>query len=300
MRLRGGFHNGSQIVRFHRGAEGNQLIQSALLEPGPLMIGRYGDVELKMIWSLISGEGPANVLDRLGHLHRSAGFFPPEVALLPAFLDVYEEAARELDCLAIWNFENGRWGMEERMFRDYSPGASLVSIRSLESWLFPDPWTSALQGKRVLVVHPFEKSIRQQYARRAHLFADERVLPEFATLQTIRAVQSVAGNPTSFETWFDALDAMSAEIECIDFDVALIGAGAYGMPLAAHVKRLGRKAVHMGGVTQILFGIIGRRWERPIPGGYPPLIRFMNHHWARPLPEEYPADFESVDRAAYW
>ena len=38
----------------------------------------------------------------------------------------------------------------------------------------------------------------------------------------------------------------------IDFEVALIGCGAYGLPLAAHVKRLGKKAVHLGGATQNL------------------------------------------------
>ena len=213
---------------------------------------------------------------------------------------MYEEAAREIDCLAIWNFEQGLWGAEERMFADYSPDASLVSIRSLESWLFSDPWTSALRGKRVLVVHPFEESIREQYAKRTLLFEDEQVLPQFETLLTLKAVQSVAGNTTRFETWFDALDSMCSDIKGMDFDVALIGAGAYGMPLAAHVKRLGKKAVHMGGVTQILFGIIGRRWEEPIPGGYPPLTRFFNDHWTRPLPQETPSGSGSVDRGAYW
>jgi hypothetical protein len=213
---------------------------------------------------------------------------------------VYEEAAREIDCLAIWNFEQGRWGMEEHMFRDYSPNAALVSIRSLESWLFPNPWTYSLRGKRVLVVHPFEESIRRQYQKRTSLFEDERVLPQFETLLTQKAIQSVAGNPTRYGTWFEALDAMRSDIKRIDFDVALIGAGAYGLPLASYVKKLGKKAIHMGGVTQILFGIIGRRWERPIPGGYPPLTRFVNEHWTRPLPEETPSGFESVGGGAYW
>lgn len=300
MRKRGGFHNGSRIVAYQGGERGNQVIKELLEGHNPVMISRYGDVELKTISGFLSGASPQELLARLQHLHRSAGFFPVRTELLPRFVQVNEEAAREIDCLAIWNFEQGRWGMEERMFRDYSPDASLVSIRSLESWLFSDPWTSSLQGKRVLVVHPFEESIRQQYAKRAWLFKDELVLPQFETLLTLRAVQSVAGNPTRFATWFDALDAMCSDVKSMDFDVALIGAGAYGMPLAAYVKKLGKKAVHMGGVTQILFGIIGRRWERPIPGGYPPLIRFFNDHWTRPLPRETPSDSESVDRGAYW
>lgn len=300
MRLRGGFHNGSRIVPYQTGEQGNQVIKKLLDDPNPVMIARYGDVELKALSSLLSGGSPEELNTRLQHLHRSAGFFPAQSSLLPQFIEVYEEAAREIDCLAIWNFEQGRWAMEERMFRDYSPNAALVSIRSLESWLFSNPWTYSLRGKRVLVVHPFEKSIRQQYAKRAILFEDERVLPQFEALMTLKAVQSVAGNPTRFQTWFEALDSMCSDIRKMEFDVALIGAGAYGMPLAGYIKRLGKKAVHMGGVTQILFGIIGRRWERPIPGGYPPLTRFVNDHWTRPLPEETPSDFRSVDRGAYW
>ncbi len=300
MSKRGGFHNGSRIVAYKRGELGNQVIKSLLEDPNPVMITRYGDVELRALSSVLSGASSEELLTRLESLHRNAGFFPTRTELLPRFLGVYEEAARDIDCLAIWNFEQGRWAMEERMFRDYSPNAALVSIRSLESWLHPDPWTYALRGKRVLVVHPFEKSIRQQYAKRASLFEDKRILPEFESLLTLKAVQSVAGNPTPFETWFEALESMRSDIKRIEFDVALIGAGAYGMPLAGFVKKLGKKAVHMGGVTQILFGIIGRRWERPIPGGYPPLTRFMNDLWARPLPEETPSGFESVGGGSYW
>lgn len=298
--LRGGFKNGSRIVAYQKGELGNQVIKELLERPTPTMITRYGDVELTALSSVLSGAAPQEMLMRLQRLHRQAGFFPVQTQLLPRFLEVYEEAAREIDCLAIWNFEQGRWGIEERMFRDYSPEAALVSIRSLEGWLHADPWSYALRGKRVLVVHPFAKSIQQQYVKRTSLFEDERVLPRFETLLTLEAVQSASGTPTRFETWFEALDAMCSDISKMEFDVALIGAGAYGMPLAAHVKKLGKKAVHMGGVTQILFGIIGRRWEKPIPGGYPPLTRFVNDHWTRPLPEETPSGFESVDSGAYW
>jgi hypothetical protein len=205
-----------------------------------------------------------------------------------------------LDCLAIWNFERGRWEMEERVFREFSPDAALVSIRSLESWLFHDPWTAALHGRKVLVVHPFVETIRGQYAKRGRLFDDQRVLPEFESLETLRAVQSAARSTTRFASWFDALDAMCSEIASREFDVALIGAGAYGFPLSAFVKGLGKKAVHMGGVAQILFGIIGRRWEKVIPGGYPPLTRFVNSSWTRALPSETPAGFEAMDGGAYW
>ena len=57
---------------------------------------------------------------------------------------------------------------------------------------------------------------------------------------------------------------MVKEIEKKDFDIALIGAGAYGMPLAYKIKKMGKKAIHIGGSLQCLFGIKGSRWEAPV------------------------------------
>ena len=51
----------------------------------------------------------------------------------------------------------------------------------------------------------------------------------------------------------------------------------------------------MGGATQILFGIIGRRWEE-----YPQIRKLMNQHWTRPLPEEIPDSAMSVEGGCYW
>lgn len=293
MHVRGGFHNGSRLVEYNNGRNGNRLIKDLMKDPKPLMIARHGSTELEAISSLHSGASSQELERQLKRIHRQAGFFPLRLDLLPQFAAVYEEAAREINCLAIWNFKYGRFRIEESMFRDYSPNATLVDVHALESWRYADPWTDCLRGKRVLLVHPFEKSIRHQYAKRTRLFENPNVLPEFETLLTVRAVQSIAGTPTAFETWFDALDAMCSQIRGLDFDVALIGAGAYGMPLAAYVKRLGRKAVHLGGTTQILFGIMGRKWEKRLAG-------FNNHEWTRPLPEETPSNYQAVEEGCYW
>ena len=48
---------------------------------------------------------------------------------------------------------------------------------------------------------------------------------------------------------------MKKQIESVEFDIAIIGCGAYGMPLSLFVKDLGKKAIHLGGNVQYLFGI---------------------------------------------
>jgi hypothetical protein len=112
---------------------------------------------------------------------------------------------------------------------------------------------------------------------------------------TLEAVQSIAKTPTAFADWFAALDDMKQKVDCIDFDIAMIGCGAYGFPLAAHVKRLGRKALHLGGIVQVLFGIKGKRWEESEH-----ISKLMNEHWTKPLPEEVPSNFRLVDGGSYW
>ena len=53
----------------------------------------------------------------------------------------------------------------------------------------PHPWSAALAGKRVLVVHPFKTTIERQYARREQLFPGTDILPQFADLRIVQAVQ---------------------------------------------------------------------------------------------------------------
>jgi hypothetical protein len=125
------------------------------------------------------------------------------------------------------------------------------------------------------------------------------MLPEFE-LRTLRAVQSIAGERTDFATWFDALHWMEQQMDAVDYDVCLVGCGAYGFPLAAHAKRTGHKAVHLGGSLQLLFGIRGQRWESPQYNDEYDYSRLMNEHWVRPAADERPRDAEQVEGACYW
>ena len=168
------------------------------------------------------------------------------------------------------------------------------------------PWTKALNGKKVLVVHPFDTTIKAQYKRKGLLFYNPDILPDFATLDVIKAVQSLGEGDSRFSDWFEALRWMENEIDKRDYDVCLIGCGAYGLPLAAHVKRRGKQAIHLGGALQLLFGIKGKRWEDPmygvkewrIPqGSYSSLI---NEYWVRPDSTDTPKSSIAVEGGCYW
>ena len=118
-------------------------------------------------------------------------------------------------------------------------------------------------------------------------------------------MQSLGGNTNDFKDWFEALSFMEEEIDKQDYDICLLGCGAYGLPLAAHVKRKGKKAVHIGGTLQLLFGIWGARWENPQYGaqlfGTDRLYTtLLNEHWVRPGEEYRPSNYKDVDKGCYW
>lgn len=118
---------------------------------------------------------------------------------------------------------------------------------------------SRFRGKRVVVIHPFYQSINSQYKRKSKIFPNG-FLPDFS-LRVIPAVQSIGGKHSNYSNWFEALEWMKNELDKESYDIALLGCGAYGFPLAAHAKRTGHKAVHLGGSLQLFFGIKGKRWE---------------------------------------
>lgn len=283
----------------------NDLISEALDKDDPLMISRLGSSELACLEnfrgvcdssvphnciSYIKGNTPAwwwnqRVIDQL---HRASGFFPPDEIGATRFCELMIQDIKQIDIL-------GSWLRAEQQFAEELQNSKYVVLEDIEPFFCNRPWTWGLRGKKVLVVHPFDKTIESQYRKRSQLFPND-LLPEFE-LSTLRSVQSIAGEKTPFRDWFSALDHMKKEVEAREFDVCIIGCGAYGLPLAAHVKRIGRKAIHLGGVTQLLFGIIGKRWETYIVYPYKNLF---NEHWVRPKLDERPRNAGMVEKGCYW
>jgi hypothetical protein len=263
------------------------------------MITRYGNTEIEAIDTFLFNSFCYDRDDMISALCNSSGFFPKDKKLMPRFVDLYRQSAGHIDILVIWNSLSGLTA-EEKLIKKWSNSAILTNFAALESWSFHEPWTEYLQNKNVLVIHPFEKSITMQYRNnREKLFANPKVLPEFKSLQIIKPTQGVGMSSTDgFATWFDAYDAICRKIDAAEFDIALIGAGAYGMPLAAYIKNRGKQAIHIGGGTQLLFGIKGKRWESP-EAGYQ--YKLYNEHWKRPEPEEMPRNpYCDQNTAPYW
>ena len=270
-----------------------ECIIQKIMSGQPFMAARIGGVEGKACLADIGvklkmkKKIPTKSIEKLC---LNAGFFPAEEKAVMEFSSLMLDKLKSIDFLG-----SMKLNPEEYLVRKYIPKhACLTEIGNLEPYYADNPWTQALQGKKVLVIHPFVDTIVKQYEKRSLLFEDKRILPEF-DLKTLKAVQSIAGTQTEYNDWFDALNWMYQKAMEIDFDIALIGCGAYGLPLAAKIKESGKQAIHLGGAVQILFGIKGERWN-----SVPEVRKLFNEHWVHPATDEIPEKAELVEGGCYW
>jgi len=293
------FYGGKRLCNHDKA---NDLIRDGLNSDEPFMVSRFGGTEINVMDTIfhkrLLGDSDKNTAEFekwFWRLQQLCGFFPNEPEMMEKFADLIMESAIQTDILGVWNRP-----MEDYWLKYHMPSTKITYLRHLEPWYAKKtkPWTDALKGKNVLVIHPFDESIRKQYEIRDLVFRDakQEILPDF-NLITLKAVQTIAGSTDdTFTDWFEALQYMYDEAMKIDFDVAIIGCGAYGMPLAAMLKDAGKKAVHLGGVTQCLFGIKGSRWvNSPIDKAIP-----INEHWVYPSESETPKAADVVENACYW
>lgn len=284
------------------------LIEEKIKFERPLMVARFGSIELTSLenalymkekrsnWRYISWKGEPSYFrhNQAKALCNNAGFFPfPDEQLMFRFLDLMRKDMKQVDVL-------GSWRHNEKVFEKELSQSIKVDRELMTPLLTDHPWTRALKGKKVLVVHPFAETIKSQYNRRTLIFPGTEILPEF-DLKIIKAVQSQGLSKTIFKDWFEALRYMKEQIAGTDYDICLLGCGAYGFPLAAHCKRQGKQAIHLGGILQLLFGIKGKRWETEnIYKTEFPYAKYYNEYWVRPTEAEHPLGANSIEGGCYW
>ncbi len=282
----------------YNGIDGQNVIKNIINTNKPCMICRFGGTEMRVVDFYLKHmqnneiKFPSKIKNMISDL---SGFFPTTDYYLSRFSSEFIELAKDIDVLAVWDTKSEKTMCEKYLNRE----AKLIELWTLDTVNFENPWSECLKDKKVLVIHPFAETIEAQYKNREKIFEkNPKILPNF-TLKTIKAVQGLADSKKDlpFDTWFEALESMKKQIAETDFDIAIIGAGAYGIFLAHYCKILGKQAVHMGGTTQLLFGITGKRWEIEQPEV---IKNVINEYWIRPDKSELPKGASKVEGGCYW
>jgi hypothetical protein len=282
--------------------EGERHIALMLSSGEPLMMGKIGTTELMGLeffdrWIRppfpvsASWQRPA---ERLLH---TAGLFPVSRKIFFRWKEAYLRSVHHLDVVAQWQPSGTFLSVyEDTALRRFAPKARRVPLTSLHPVWPQASWLPAILGKRWLVVSPFPETIRFQLPRlsklgiypEAHL---DQLEDTARRLQVVACPQLAYMVPPRHRDWFHALDCLQRDISDCSFDIALIGAGAWSLPLAAYVKSFGKSAMHLGGQLQLMFGIKGGRWDR---------TGIYNQFWTRPLPREIPENHRLMEHGAYW
>ena len=287
-------------------------IIKALQSSTPVAIGRLGGTEGRYLGNLIKVFGTSRKIHALHQrysrydlnkrrveVNSNAGFFFLNQAEELKFMELYIASLRNLDVLGAWG-DAFTWA--ESIALENSR-LDVMPLATISPWVEPypylnsnstnSPWTLALEGLKVLVISPFARSIKSQYTR-IHGCFDGFSYPSFE-LFTIQAPMTFNGIANGENNWFSNFDRLIKQVAAIDFDVALVGAGAYSLPLVSSIKNIGRKAIQTGGGTQLFFGIMGNRWNHS-----PYVQKYVNKFWVKPSASETPNSAESIESACYW
>ncbi len=275
--------------------EAHALISSAINSRKPYCVARLGGVEQKIVlwgmgfpkigrfglripaWYSDTDDGASN-----------AGIRPRTRESYKAFARLAFDSTNCVDILAGWNTAN-----EYAVVRRLNRTPVLCACEELSPTLgHENNWAESLSGKRVLVISPFKASIEMQAGRIESIWGRRpwKIDPEFVVKQFPYLIDDDC--PLS---WQEVWNEMHSLVQAGDYDVALMGCGGLGLPLAAAAKATGRVGLHMGGHLQVLFGIYGQRhlehdWH----------ARWINDAWIRPPKNEVPKTAQRVENGCYW
>lgn len=280
-------------------------VYSQLTGETPAAIGKLGTIETELAYFRFKTRKAANPIQihpqMIQTLCRNAGMFPPTQATAEKMADELLRSLLQLDSVPIW------WIKEQsrELFGVFARAASYVSLQSLECFLSPNPehWWTAKKA-RVLVISPFTESIQAQvphldkvWAQRPGFWSSESTFTMLKFPLSF-GVQDSSVQSYMIQTWTNSVGLIQdfqKKMDAIDYDIALIGVGIHSLPLVAYAKQKGKKAIHLGGATQLFFGVRGGRWDTMKE--FQPLF---NEHWIRPSVEERPVHFEQVEKGCYW
>lgn len=294
-------------MAIEKGAEEiRSCIEQALEKKEGALIGRNGTIELETLLFRLYGSSPnqeyPNSISRRIELH--AGIWPSTKNSLDRWVFTMVEAIRNCDVLVAGWYEPLK-APEEKFLDKTNTLAPRIPLRSLEPYYVPPDqrWTNLLAGQRVAVVSSFTQSIEQQIEKRDLIWPIQTnsLLPEnvewvfFQTGYAPSLAMGVAGWPADISSWDVAVSSLVKKIVASQASIALIGCGGLGMVIGSELKKHGIIAIVLGGATQVLFGIKGKRWET-----HSVISHFWNEAWVWPKATETPSGASSIEGSCYW
>lgn len=299
-------------IRFNDNKRLYNYVAEKCAENTPFIIPRISGIENNVaVFSRIGKKNGTFSQDVLNYLRQiapvmknNAGIKLSNMNSIIKYSDMYLSAFEKCDVFCGWESHGGVYPhiaqSHDFMMSQYlTPERSCVWACALDifHYIYNQPWTTAMAGKRILIISSFSKSIQEKLTNRALLYDGVDLFPN-CEFVVIRPPQTQA-NENSQE--FDIeLERFQRELDKIrdTYDIALVSCGGYANLVCNYIFENHKKsAIYVGGVLQMYFGIIGSRWYKERSD----VVRlFLNEHWSRPKEDEKPRGSEQVEKGCYW
>jgi hypothetical protein len=278
--------------------ESNKIIIRLLEKNESFLISRLGiGVETYLTYQYLN-RLPIN-FNYLNPLDNNAGIYNVNHTLRN-YLDLYGGCIKNSDYLSCFATSI----VNEQNFFIQKYNLSTIHSRSLEPFYIINenekPWTHYLKGKKVLIINPFVESFKKQLKNKFQIFKDpnKKIFLDDQEFIFYKSYQTIAGNHIH-EDWYETYNIMCNDIKNLDFDIALLGCGGYGLPLCNFIKmNMNKSAIYIGGGLQLLFGVMGRRWENR--DDWKKIIRDNDTKFIRPSGDEIIKNKDLIEGGCYW
>jgi len=195
-------------------------------------------------------------------LDNNAGIYYRNEADIKRYNNYYNNALKNSDGLATWN-DNV---LKEQQYFIEKFKLPKLHYQVIEPFYQIEaniiPWTHHLSNKKILIISPFIDSFIQQQDKQFKLFKNTNIFLPNQQLIYYKSLNTSAGNRIEGQSnWMDTYIKMIKDINKLDFDVALVSCGGYGLPICNYIKEnMKKSAIYVGGGLQLFFGVIGNRW----------------------------------------
>jgi hypothetical protein len=237
------------------------------------------------------------------HAERQTGIFPTDIHFLVNYASFYANITIQADFLGLFGSLN-----EAKLTRQLAFKGHFVNFTDTE----PDrslPYDDAqcylplFHHKKILIIAPFANFAMKRANQNDFEATWQKISARWFSPSSVQALDipySFLGQTETFNRFENSTflyEHLCQQINTLEFDVALIAAGSLAIPLAIHIKNKHKVALSLGGHLQVMFGILGGRWERDETWRE----SYINESWVR-LPSTLIPSHAHIlaDDKAYW
>jgi hypothetical protein len=235
----------------------------------------------------------------LPQMNRNAGVHFRDFSSIVEYSKLYLDAFASSEMYCTWELHGLVYHPSHDELSRKFPTKRHVWASTLDifHYIYSNPWTHSLRGKRILIVSSLISSMQDQLPHLREIYGGVDLFPD-CTFCFIKPPMTQADEVSDDFQQELSVFYQNLDKEKDNYDIALVSSGGNGNIICNYIyKNHQKSAIYVGGVLQMYFGILGNRWIRDRPDV---LKLFHNSFWTKPKEIERPKGFYKIEDSCYW